>query len=253
MSNLQNEVVVQLNLGLEPVELSPEMQKKSEVSYAYGKASFRGKPVHYAGDLSILDKHFVAIGLSEHAENPTRPISPVEHARRVEALTCAKRAAASLATHGEACLVIGGTRRGDMEVIRPHIEHGGRVLVLLPMGLSEYGKRFITDEVKQFVANGSLILVSQFAPSRAWSLETAKERNMFLAKVAWSLYVADASGEKGIWGLAECFRSMNKVIRINKLGKGSRMELYGLVGALGARELKEAVGDADVYAILTHK
>lgn len=236
----QPEVIIQRHLGLEAVELSPEMKKKSEVPYAYGKANFCGKPVHYAGDLNILtERRFVSIAISKGSH--------------LDGINIAKRAAASVGARGFANLIVGGTRGTEMHIIREHIATGGKVVVLLPMGIGYYGKAFITDEVKQFISNDTLILVSQFPASRAWDLETAKIRNAFLAKVAGSLFVAECRGEKGVWGLAECFRSENKAIYIPNLTKASRVEHYGLSGAMGAIELpSEPVElsdgeDVDIY------
>jgi hypothetical protein len=243
-SEVAPEVVVQRHLGLEAVELSPEMQKKSEVGYAYGKANFCKKPVHYAGNLDILtEKRFITIGLSDGA--------------KPEAINIAKRAAASVGQRGFANIIIGGTRKIDMNIIREAIANGSRVAALLPMGIKAYADKFISDEVKQLISDGNLILVSQFPASRGWDMQTAQLRNVLISKACTSIFIADCRGEKGVWGLAENFRDEKKDIYVPALTKDSRMEHYGLVGAMGAIELpNEPVElsdgeDIDIYNVIT--
>jgi predicted Rossmann fold nucleotide-binding protein DprA/Smf involved in DNA uptake len=118
---------------------------------------------------------------------------------------CAKAA-------GEACAVCrltvfsGGARGTDAVAMHAAIEAGGRAVGILAEGL----ERIIREpNVREWLANGRLTLLSPYSPKAGFSVGAAMGRNKLIYAVAdFALVVSSDAGSGGTWaGAIEALRA----------------------------------------------
>jgi DNA recombination-mediator protein A len=178
--------------------------------YKRGRTEIAGKECLYFGDLSILsDSPLAAIGLSQKpkVKNPSFD-------RGFElALSNVKAMSASLN------LIIGGFRTNeDLPLINTCLEHGGKVVVVLPFGL--YQLKFegeTKDRIVKELEDGNLLIISHCAKDEKYDVKSTRptERNKIIADLAKMLIVVDCRSTQGVWNLTKNFFNEGKVIFVD--------------------------------------
>lgn len=143
------------------------------------------KVMFYSGDLEILDMDGLAIVGSRDANE--------------EALEIAKKLGKACARDG---LVVfsGGARGVDTAAERSCLENGGRVVSFLSC---EMRRKIKNREVRKFIDEGRLLIVSTVNPDARFSVRNAMERNKYIYCASKAAIVVAADIKGGTWSGAK--------------------------------------------------
>jgi hypothetical protein len=202
----------------------------------HGADKLAGMDVYRIGDMSIFNdetgvrKPFICIALSTNPS--TESANMAQKAARSLTVASPTKRNSTYAT--SANLIVNGTTDSDMPFIREHIANNGRVLVCLPMGRSVYK---YTDEIKGFITNGKMVIVSVAGQYDKWTLEYSQLRNELISKLAMTFFSPECKGDKGVYDLASRFSETGKEIYIPKVSKDTPHTHDAMIRRLGAVQL----------------
>jgi len=135
-----------------------------------------------AGDAAILDRPAVAIVGSRNIDD-----EGADFAGRVGVI-CARCSVA---------VISGGARGTDRIAMQGALDAGGHAVGVLADGLT---KTIRQSDVRTFVANGQLVLLTPFRPDSGFSVGTAMARNKIIHAAAdYSVIVSSELAKGGTW------------------------------------------------------
>ena len=91
-------------------------------------------------------------------------------------------------------VVSGGARGVDTAVHQAALAAGGTTAIVLPEGILRYRLR---RELKPLVSREQVLLISEFAPHKTWSVGSAMQRNQTICGFSGSLVVIEAGTSGG--------------------------------------------------------
>lgn len=144
-----------------------------------------------AGDITVAGQGGLAIIGSRDADE--------------EALEFAK-GVAQAAARGGLTVVSGAARGVDSAAMHGALDHGGAVVGVVPDSLE---KRIREPQIRSWLADGQLCLMSPYAPQSSFSVGTAMGRNKLIYALADAALVVSATdGSGGTWsGAIEALKS----------------------------------------------
>src|SRR5438445_4769563 len=177
-----------------PVEQPVSAKQKPYTNH--GPDKFCGKDVYRIGEMSIFNdekgvrKPFVCIALST---NPSTEAAKIAQ-KAARTLTVPSQTKKNSEYRTSCNLIVDGTTVSDMPFIREHIQYGGTVLALLPMGRSNYT---YTDEIKQMIIDGKLVIMTFAGKDDKRDMKWYKERNDLITKIAMRFVNSVCKGTNG--------------------------------------------------------
>ena len=141
-------------------------------------SDYMGVDIDTIGDFSLLDP----------TNNKIAVVGPRKPSERGKKL--AEDNARRIAKQGS-ILVSGNASGIDTIAQETALKNGGKVITILPQGLST-AKDFINKESTQkYIKNGQLVIVSGFGENMAWSSRNAMKRNQHVRDVSNAVIVAE--------------------------------------------------------------
>ena len=135
--------------------------------------------LYWSGELRLIARNGVGMCGSRHASDA--------------GLRAARACGAAVASTG--LVVVSGNARGvDAEVHKAALEAGGTTILVLAEGPLHYRPRRSLLENSD---EGSVLVLSQFAPQMSWNVGNAMTRNGVIAALGQALIVIEAGSEGG--------------------------------------------------------
>lgn len=159
-----------------------------------------------------------------------------------------------LAARAERTIVSGGARGVDQAAMRGAMESGGKVIGVLAEHLE---KTVMNREERNYLRDGSLILVSAYDPSAGFNVGHAMQRNKLIYALADTSLVVNSDIEKGgTW--AGAVEQLNKLkfvpVFVRSTGEASAgLEGLKKKGALPWPNPKDAASFEDVFNVAMPK
>ena len=95
-------------------------------------------------------------------------------------------------------VIVSGFAKGvDRQALDSALEVDGKSIIVLPQGITTFSTGF--KQYFKHIANGSVLVMSTFAPKAPWSVELAMARNPIIYGMASEIYVAQSDEKGGTW------------------------------------------------------
>ena len=125
---------------------------------------------------------------------------------------------------------------------------GGRAVVVLPMGISAFGKT--TSRLEEVVSTGKIVLISPFAPNTPYQDRLAEARNLLIDHLTLSLLVLHPNDEAQTRAEAALNRGLPVFVSLTDSSSNRQLIEQGALLLTDAGEVVEMVQQAVIDATL---
>lgn len=151
--------------------------------------------IYSKGNKALLQQSSIAIVGSRNAD--TKSLSFTENI-------------AKKAVRGSKVIVSGFSKGVDRQALDSALNANGQSIIVLPQGIMTFGSGF-----KQYfrqISQGSVLVMSSFAPKAPWSVEFAMARNLIIYGMASDIFVSQSDNKGGTWsGVIDGLRKNRRI------------------------------------------
>lgn len=213
LSNIAFGVEDMLDQGYKILPLDSEEYPKT----LKGNLKMSVPTVLYAkGNISLLNEPSIAIIGSRNADEIS-----LQFADNV-----ARKAAE------ENKVVVSGFAKGvDLQALLSALKYDGKSVIVLPQGILTFASGF--RQYYQPIAEGRVVVISEFAPKAGWSVGLAMARNQTIYGLADVIYVAQSDSKGGTWEGVTAGLKLGRSIFVRR-GEANEKSANNLLIRMGA-------------------